>query len=1306
MESSTDGGTGPLINPWERRPDSTVLPFSRPAVPVFQAEDATRYADPNRCGSASCATASSSSEPGAGIVERRSGLFWSDAIIRDQPDCSCASRWATDASASSKGSWHHSRGATIRGGRGRKACSGRGGGRGNGPFFSKGGCRGDKRNGSTVGGGESHVAAGANALPHHGRHLHPGSQPWSSDGRGRGRGGKGRDGQTERHGRGGRGGGRGGQVDGHSRSYPTVALNPGKGSSCAAGGSTDWGWAAGGRAPFRLPLECGGQPTPGRKRPGNASGLGVQADGAGPSLDAVGHRAKKKQRKRIPEIGEGPDRAHARGGGDEECGTPREADCRNAAPRSSRTADAIGGVRGVSGACLSTIEPSLGHAPPQSGDATGSLRAGIPASSACAPGVSAEAGVEAAQRSFAGADGEADLALLQRPQVRHTVFLDFSDSSDGEVSCGDSGVPSVARAPMSSRDNKQQRVLLVLSDSSDSEGDTAACATYTTTHDPHSGHPGGCASRSPASLGAQRSQGPLAQGPSAVGPLSAHTPGPSAVPPTRESAAAAISPGVATASATGLTPAPASLTATVTPPAPSVPPVPAQAMCRRPAAAAEVPSLVSAPAAAAAKAAAMVAAVASAEAAAVRDVRMAAARAAKGAAAAAAAVAEEAAHQAALAQVAAATAQAAAEAAEALVAAMAEARDQVEGVATVAVGSAGGQPPASHATVAVTDQGWENLSARGALVDTAAPTEAAVEPAIEIMSAVAPAPAASTADLAATRDRDAAREEAEVAVATGPDMVSAQADAASWPAVSGSAVRDEALEDLSQAGEAKRELAEIVTPMCGVASWTAPWMEVTEPAHEKATNGIAPGTVLGVAREPAAPGTNGIAAAAVPGVGVTEPTHVVATNEIAAGAAPGASVTTPVAAEVIGSTPIARKGAHPGSSAANAEAWPANTVAALHRPVPTAHEVSETAENAAERVGVPSAAGNCLYAVPWYPVPMGGSRGVECPAPSAEQATNEMRADRSLQAAHEVSAYESALGYRCLDLEPDGQFSAPRVDAGSMDTVTEWAAAHDGLPAMQRILRWRCQAGHLFGASLQMFSEARRRRCPTCEAIQLGSIATTLEPGSVCEQATYAPLPPPKKRYGNKDAAPPTPPDFPLLAQNCWFEVMFRCQRGHRWQTHEHLVTRGFNVVFGRSEIKSSGHYRSSESYSSRRCPDCQVGAQQQLLRSAAAHYYKPDGVVPPSRAASAPAPGGSNTSFETAATHCERLLRLGPAASARQVLGLPVGGALDPAATKRHFRNLARLLHPDKCDLPNAADAFKRVLDAFESMEKGSAGW
>jgi hypothetical protein len=244
----------------------------------------------------------------------------------------------------------------------------------------------------------------------------------------------------------------------------------------------------------------------------------------------------------------------------------------------------------------------------------------------------------------------------------------------------------------------------------------------------------------------------------------------------------------------------------------------------------------------------------------------------------------------------------------------------------------------------------------------------------------------------------------------------------------------------------------------------------------------------------------------------------------------------------------------------------------------------------------------------------------------------------------------------------------------------------------------------VFWASLYMLSDARKRRCPTCEATQLGNIAITLEPGGVCERATYAPLPPPRQKNGNRDTGPLTPTDFPLFGQSCWFEVTFRCQLGHRWKTNERLVTRGYSVHFSRSEVKSTGHYRSSEAFPSYRCPDCQVRAQQQLLRSAAVRMHQLEGVLLPARASPAPSRGASSAPPESAAIHIERLLKLGPTASARQVLGLPAGAAFDLAAAKRQFRTLALLLHPDKCDLPNAGDAFKRVLDAFASIEKDSA--
>ena len=78
--------------------------------------------------------------------------------------------------------------------------------------------------------------------------------------------------------------------------------------------------------------------------------------------------------------------------------------------------------------------------------------------------------------------------------------------------------------------------------------------------------------------------------------------------------------------------------------------------------------------------------------------------------------------------------------------------------------------------------------------------------------------------------------------------------------------------------------------------------------------------------------------------------------------------------------------------------------------------------------------------------------------------------------------------------------------------------------------------------------------------------------------------------------------------------------------------------------------------------------------------------------------PGPSPTD---AAAECERLLALDRDASAWAVLGLT---GHDRGAARQRYHVLARLLHPDKCSQRGAADAFKRVADAFRRIDGSSS--
>ena len=53
-------------------------------------------------------------------------------------------------------------------------------------------------------------------------------------------------------------------------------------------------------------------------------------------------------------------------------------------------------------------------------------------------------------------------------------------------------------------------------------------------------------------------------------------------------------------------------------------------------------------------------------------------------------------------------------------------------------------------------------------------------------------------------------------------------------------------------------------------------------------------------------------------------------------------------------------------------------------------------------------------------------------------------------------------------------------------------------------------------------------------------------------------------------------------------------------------------------------------------------------------------------------------------------------------ILGVPPNA--DEAMVRKSYRLMAKLLHPDKCQLPEAEAAFKRVKDAFEILIQAEA--
>jgi len=88
-----------------------------------------------------------------------------------------------------------------------------------------------------------------------------------------------------------------------------------------------------------------------------------------------------------------------------------------------------------------------------------------------------------------------------------------------------------------------------------------------------------------------------------------------------------------------------------------------------------------------------------------------------------------------------------------------------------------------------------------------------------------------------------------------------------------------------------------------------------------------------------------------------------------------------------------------------------------------------------------------------------------------------------------------------------------------------------------------------------------------------------------------------------------------------------------------------------------------------------------------------------------------------SAESECARVLRCAPTATPLQVLGLQQAASSGSATwsdglsagtitlddARRRFRQLAVRLHPDKCDLPGADEAFRRVSEAFNKVSGGA---
>jgi hypothetical protein len=118
------------------------------------------------------------------------------------------------------------------------------------------------------------------------------------------------------------------------------------------------------------------------------------------------------------------------------------------------------------------------------------------------------------------------------------------------------------------------------------------------------------------------------------------------------------------------------------------------------------------------------------------------------------------------------------------------------------------------------------------------------------------------------------------------------------------------------------------------------------------------------------------------------------------------------------------------------------------------------------------------------------------------------------------------------------------------------------------------------------------------------------------------------------------------------------------------------------------------------RCTQCMHEEQLRMFENAAKRFYngqqpmadcQPMAPPPPPR----PMMRASSEPGTRAEREVARILRLPASAAAVQVLELPAAHSAEEA--RRRFHRLARLIHPDKCQLPRAEEAFKRVVSSYD---------
>jgi hypothetical protein len=207
------------------------------------------------------------------------------------------------------------------------------------------------------------------------------------------------------------------------------------------------------------------------------------------------------------------------------------------------------------------------------------------------------------------------------------------------------------------------------------------------------------------------------------------------------------------------------------------------------------------------------------------------------------------------------------------------------------------------------------------------------------------------------------------------------------------------------------------------------------------------------------------------------------------------------------------------------------------------------------------------------------------------------------------------------------------------------------------------------------------------------------------------------------------------VAVVCW-----ECAKGHRWSTYERLA-------YARAALQPVRGTAASEL---RKCLECDLEGQRALFGKAKAEFgdrappprdvrgYHPANVLRQGgcrdaadratakclgsfatgidgrgnfKPAARGGPGGEGAgscaddsmgdeSVGSAEAECARILACSAHATPLAVLGLREAGHPSIEDVRRRFRHLAMRLHPDKCSLPRADEAFKRASEAVRLLD------